>query len=182
MLYVQHLMGIGHQRRAAVIARALGARGAAVLYVSGGYPLADLDTGAAAFLQLPPARAADLRYAALVDANGDPVTPAWQSARRDVLLSAFREFRPHALLIETYPFGRGLLRFELLPLVEAACARETKPKVISSVRDILERRNQQKNQRIATLVETRFDLVLVHADPAIVDFGESFPPAHRIAD
>ena len=101
MFYVQHLMGIGHQRRAAVIARAMQARGAEVLYVSGGYPLADLDTGAAAFLQLPPARAADLRYAALIDANGDPVTPAWQSSRRDLLLSALREFRPHALLVET---------------------------------------------------------------------------------
>ena len=182
MFYVQHLMGIGHQRRAAVIARAMQARGAEVLYVSGGYPLTDLDTGAAAFLQLPPARAADLRYAALVDANGDPVTPAWQSARRDLLLSALREFRPDALLVETYPFGRGLLRFELLPFVEAACAQKPKPKVISSVRDILEPRARQKNQRIAALVNSHFDFVLVHADPAIVDFGESFPLVRQIAD
>jgi predicted glycosyltransferase len=50
------------------------------------------------------------------------------------------------------------------------------------VRDILEPRALKKNQRIVELVKSHFDLVLVHADPAIVDFGESFPPVRRIAE
>src|SRR5262245_37790331 len=36
MIYVQHLLGIGHQRRAAAIARALCKRALPVCYVSGG--------------------------------------------------------------------------------------------------------------------------------------------------
>ncbi len=37
MIYVQHLMGIGHQKRASAIARAMAAKGLDVHYVSGGF-------------------------------------------------------------------------------------------------------------------------------------------------
>ena len=57
LLYVQHLLGIGHQKRAATLTRALEAAGFAVTYVSGGFPVRGLDTGPADFVQLPPARA-----------------------------------------------------------------------------------------------------------------------------
>ena len=50
--YVQHLLGIGHLRRAAVLARALAAGGFDVLLVSGGAPV-PLDTGRARRHQLP---------------------------------------------------------------------------------------------------------------------------------
>ena len=59
LLYVQHLLGIGHQKRAATLTRALEAAGFAVTYVSGGFPVRGLDTGPADFVQLPPARAVD---------------------------------------------------------------------------------------------------------------------------
>ena len=51
--YVQHLLGIGHLRRAAVLARALAAGGFDVLLVSGGAPVR-LDVGRARRHQLPP--------------------------------------------------------------------------------------------------------------------------------
>ena len=57
--HVQHLLGIGHLRRAATLARALAAGGFDVLLVSGGAPLPGLALGAARFHQLPPLRAAD---------------------------------------------------------------------------------------------------------------------------
>ena len=56
--HVQHLLGIGHIRRAAVLARTLAASGFDVLLVSGGAPL-KLDLGRARFHQLPPVRARD---------------------------------------------------------------------------------------------------------------------------
>jgi predicted glycosyltransferase len=40
--HVQHLLGIGHLRRAAVLARAMAANGFDVLLVSGGAPVTDL--------------------------------------------------------------------------------------------------------------------------------------------
>ena len=45
--YVQHLLGIGHLRRAAVLARALVAGGFDVLLVSGGAPVEGLALGGA---------------------------------------------------------------------------------------------------------------------------------------
>ena len=74
LYYVQHLMGIGHQRRAAAVSRALCRQGLTVTYVSGGFPIPDLDVGPADFVQLPPARSADMRYHTLLGENGEAVT------------------------------------------------------------------------------------------------------------
>ena len=73
MIHVQHLMGIGHLRRTAVLARALATDGMRVVMVSGGMPVPGLDVGGANFVQLPPTRARDLTYKTLVDEHGDVV-------------------------------------------------------------------------------------------------------------
>lgn len=182
MIWVQHLLGIGHQRRAALIAKQLHRLGAEVCYVSGGYPLKDLDTGAAARVQLPPTRAADAGYKTLLDGDGRPVSDAWRRARRRALLAAFDDFRPAALITESYPFGRGLLRFELEPLLDRVVAARPRVRLICSVRDIVQPRGRKRNEGIAALVRSRFDAVLVHSDPGIVDFGASFPQSDQIHD
>ena len=110
--YVQHLMGIGHQRRAAAISRALCALGLEVTYVSGGFPVPELDPGRVRFIQLPPTRSQDMFCTSLVDENGDAVDAGWQQSRRAQLLEAFSKCHPHVLVTETFPFGRRLLRFE----------------------------------------------------------------------
>jgi predicted glycosyltransferase len=182
MFWVQHLMGIGHQRRAASIARQLCLRGAEVCYVSGGYPLSGLDLGTARLVQLPPARAADVSYQTLLDEHGRPVTPQWQRARRDALLESFDRFRPQALVTETYPFGRGLLRFELEPLVDRARRLSPRPRLFCSLRDIVHPRSGKRNEAIAEIVRSRYDAVLVHSDPGVVELGASFPQVGEIGD
>lgn len=182
MCHVQHLMGSGHQWRTAAVSRALCARDFEVTYVSGGYGLPGLDTGCAQFIQLPPARAADMRYRLLVDEHGEPVDDAWQARRRALLLDAFERCRPDMLLIETFPFGRRLLRFELLPLLEAARAQRPRPRIVCSVRDILENHQRPgRDEEIVDLVDRYFDLVLVHSDPTLVPFEATFALTHRIA-
>jgi len=57
--WVQHLLGIGHLRRAATLARGLAKEGFDVLLVSGGGPVPGLDLGGARLRQLPPLRARD---------------------------------------------------------------------------------------------------------------------------
>lgn len=181
MCYVQHLMGSGHQWRAAAISRALCELGIDVTYVSGGFPLPGLELGCAEFIQLPPVRSADMRFKTLVGERGLPVDEDWKKTRSAALLDAFVRCEPDALLIETFPFGRRLLRFELTPLLEAACARRPRPRIICSVRDILESRNRPgRNEEIVDLVRNYFDLVLVHSDPGFVPFDTTFPLACRI--
>jgi predicted glycosyltransferase len=182
-LYVQHLLGIGHLRRAAAIARTLDKDGFDVAFVSGGEPVPGLDIGNAELIQLPPARAGDSSFGSIVDLDGRPIDDAWRARRRAILLDAFARLAPQALLIELYPFGRRPFRFELQPLIEAAAARRPRPAILCSVRDVLvAKADPQKNAEIAAQIRRWFDLVLVHGDPALIAFGDSFPAADLIAD
>ena len=181
MIWVQHLMGIGHRRRAATIARALAERGAKVAVVTGGAGAPEVDPDRVRVVALPAARAADASYRALVDACGREVDDAWRAARRDVLLAAFDEHVPHVLVTETYPFGRRLLRFELEPLVERA--RDARCRLVSSIRDVLQPPSKPSRARAAAdCVLESYDAVLVHGDPAFVALEASFPETERIRD
>ena len=182
MIWVQHLMGIGHWRRAAAIARALGERGADVAFVTGGVGSADFEPGCRVrVVTLPAARVADASYRALVDAHGREVDDAWRAARRDRLLTVFAEYAPHVLVTETWPFGRGLLRFELEPLVERA--RTARCRLVSSIRDVLQPPSSPAKARTAAdRVLERYDAVLVHGDPAFVRLDASFPETARIRE
>ena len=180
--YVQHLLGIGHLRRAAVIARALERHGLSVAFVTGGEPVPELDLGGAEVIQLPPARAGDAGFASIVDADGRPVDDAWRERRRAALLAAFERVAPDAVLIELYPFGRRPFRFELRPLLEAAAARQPRPAILCSVRDILVSRDDpQRTAEIVDIIRRRFDQVLVHGDPQLIEFGATFAGANEIA-
>jgi predicted glycosyltransferase len=187
LFYVQHLLGIGHLRRAAALSRALVAAGAEVAFVSGGEPVPSLDLGGAELIQLPPASAADAGFSKIVDDQGRPIDDAWQERRRALLLGHFAAFRPDILLIEMYPFGRRQFRFELRPLLEAAMARGDagggRPLIACSLRDILvDKGRADRRAETVALVERYFDLVLVHGDPRLVTLDRTFPDAGRIAD
>ena len=179
MIWVQHLMGIGHRRRAEAIARALAERGADVAFVSGGGGCPEVDPVRVRVVALPAARAADVSYRALVDEDGREVDDAWRAARRDTLLAAFSEHAPHVLVTETYPFGRRLLRFELEPLVERA--HGVRCRLVSSIRDVLQPPSKSARARAAAdCVLACYDTVLVHGDPAFVPLDASFPETDRI--
>ena len=183
LFYVQHLLGIGHLKRAALICRALAKVGLDTTLVSGGMPLPGLDVGGARLHQLPPLRAADLSFSTLLDETGRPVDELRQAQRRDRLLAAFEELRPEALVVEMYPFGRRQMRFELIPLLEAARATLPRPLILTSLRDILSKAPVPKRAAwIKAQVEHFFDAVLVHADPRFVALEASFPEAADLAD
>ena len=182
-LYVQNLLGLGHLRRAALIARALAADGLEVAFVSGGMPQPGIDLGGARLIQLPPARVADERFSPILDAEGRPIDDAWRDRRRQTLLDAFAVIRPDLLLIELFPFGRRAFRFELLPLLETARARRSRPHILSSVRDILvDKGRPERTEEVVATIDRFFDRVLVHGDPKLAPLERSFPAASRIAD
>ncbi|MBN9087384.1 MAG: hypothetical protein J0J01_10795 [Reyranella sp.] len=171
--HVQHLLGIGHVRRAAVLARTLAALGFDVLLVSGGMPV-KLDLGGARFHQLPPVRARDAGLRELSRIDGRPLDEAFKAERAHALLALFRAEQPDVLITEQFPFGRTQLRFELLPLIDAARRRRPKPLIVSSVRDVV--RRTMSSQRVKEAIElfADFDLVLIHGDPNLIGFERSF--------
>lgn len=181
MVYVQHLLGIGHVRRMALINQELRARGVTVTVASGGIPDAGLDFAADRVIQLSPCRTADSRFSGLVDPDGNPVDDAWKERRRAALLAAFRTTSPKLLLVEMFPFGRRAFRFELIPLFDAA--KEAGVLIVCSVRDLLVRKQDSgKTEWMRDVARTYFDAVLVHGDPALFGFDHSFPLAADIAD
>lgn len=182
LFHVQHLLGIGHDRRAALITRGLAEAGVAVTVLRGGHPVPGIDYGAAAeIVQLPPARAADSSFKTLLDEHGRPIDDGWRARRRAAVLEAHDRVRPDALLVESFPFGRRAFRFELLPLLEAAKAGGAV--TAASVRDILvTKAKPERLEETVSTVERLFDHVLVHGDPELIPFAATFPAAARIAD
>ena len=83
------------------------------------------------------------------------------------------------LLIELFPFGRRQMRFELLPLLDAAAERQ-RPLVVCSVRDLLQPNPAREDETLERF-ERYFDRLLVHGDPRVARFERSFGKAARIA-
>ena len=179
-VYVQHLLGIGHLKRAATLARALSDRGLEVTLVTGGFPVPDLLPGHVHVVQLPAAGTAGLDFRTLIDAQHRPVDEAWRERRREALLAAWRLARPHALVVELFPFGRRQMRFELLPLLDEARTASPRPVIVSSVRDVIGQGDPAKQQEMITLFERHFDHLLVHGDPRLIPFERTFRHTARL--
>jgi predicted glycosyltransferase len=180
--YVQHLLGIGHLARASRIASALAASGCAVTLVTGGLPVPGFPGPDVTSIVLPPVAASDAGFAGLADQDGNPVDAVFLAARRDRLLSAFAAASPDVVIIEAFPFGRRQMRFELLPLLGAIASASPRPKLFTSVRDILQQqRKAGRDEETVALIDAHFDGVLVHGDPAFVRLEETFPLAEAIA-
>ena len=166
--YVQHLLGVGHLFRAARIAQGLHKLGFSVELVLGGPPVSQLDFSGLNVIQLPPLKAGPNGFTDLITSSGEPASPAIKARRTEALLAAFEQSRPDVLLMETFPFGRRQMRFELLPLLEAAQRKKPRPCIACSIRDILqENRDMARAQEVVEILRDYFDLVLVHG-------GENF--------
>lgn len=184
LFYVQSLLGIGHLQRAARLARAMQDAGLRVHVLLGGEESPLVDFGTATLLPLPPLASADAGFRTLLDRHGRPLDAALEAERRDVVLAALERVRPAVLLIESYPFGRRRLRFELQPLIEAARAMTPRPRVVASVRDVLQARSAERQAESAELFRRDFDQLLVHGDADFLPLSRSFPvellPAERV--
>lgn len=183
MFYVQHLLGIGHLARASRICTALAEAGVDVTVVTGGLPIPGFPPEGLNHVALPPLAAAESGFSGLADGDGNRVTPAYEAARREALLSAFHQLRPEAVVTEAFPFGRRQVRFEMLPLIAAIEAASPRPALIASVRDILQSKVKPgRNEETVDLVRGHYDRVLVHGDPAFLTLEATFPLVAEIAD
>jgi predicted glycosyltransferase len=181
--YVQHLLGIGHLARASRIAGALAKDGCEVTVITGGVPVNGFPGADVTSVTLPAVVASSAGFSGLADQSGNPVGEEFLSRRRDLLIEAFRQAAPDVVIIEAFPFGRRQMRFELLPLLDAIAKAEPKPRLFSSVRDILQQQKKPgRDEETVGLLRDHFDGVLVHGDPKFVRLEETFPLTEAIAD
>ena len=142
-----------------------------------------LNIGAADFVQLSPMRSADEHFALMLDDDDQPIDESHRAARRDKLLDAARPLKPDLVLTELFPFGRRHLRSEIIPLLDAVRDQARGALIVCSVRDILVAPSKpERGPEMVALVKQYYDRVLVHGDPSLVPFDQTFPLAAEIAD
>ncbi len=183
LIWVTHVLGIGHYRRALALARACAQAGLAPVIASGGMPVPGGVPDGVTLAQLPPIRSAGRSFVDLVGAGGEPADEALFAARGRELVALHDRHRPRAVVTELFPFGRRRFAGELDRLVAHARSQSHIPAILCSVRDILQ--PPSKPSRIPDIerrVRTAYDRILVHGDPALVRLEQSLPFAAGFAD
>lgn len=182
VLYCQHVLGLGHYARSLAVARALAPH--RVVFVTGG-PAVELPLPGHVVPERLPVLAMDEEFTELhaETAPGGDLT-ALKAERAARLMAVLDRERPAVFLVELYPFGRRAFEFELLPALEALWAGRFGPtRAVCSLRDILvEKKDPRKYQtRVIGRLNSLFDALLVHSDPAMFPLSETFPRAAEIA-
>jgi predicted glycosyltransferase len=175
MFYCQHILGMGHLVRSMEIVRGL-TQDFQVCFINGGEIIQGFEIPAGVEVVNLPAIKTDSEFRALQAVDSDLDLAAVEAIRRDQLLQVYQQFQPDVLMIELFPFGRRKFSFELIPLLDAIQADGRKTKVVCSLRDIVvTKQNREKHeQKVCTLINQYFDLLLIHGDPKFQPIEETF--------
>ncbi len=179
LILVTHLLGTGHLSRALTLARAFAQKGHTVTVLSGGMPAPHLKSKGIALHQLPPVRSDGTNFTRLLTAQNIPVDAAYLAQREKIILNVFNTTKPDAIITELFPFGRRILRDEFGTLLTAA---KNTCVVLSSIRDILAPpSNLAKAEKTDRIIDTLYDGVLVHSDPATTPLNQSWPVSDMLS-
>lgn len=177
LFYCQHSLGMGHLVRALTLAESLAKKFQVVFLNGGRFPNHTVAPPGVEVINLPPIGMAEDNSIYSQDSKYSLAEA--QAIRRQVILSAFADYRPQAILIELFPFGRKKFASELLPLLKAVRRSENHPLIMCSLRDIMvnARKDQVRHDnRARWLIDRYFDGILVHSDPQFASLDESFKP------
>jgi predicted glycosyltransferase len=181
-MWVQTRMGLGHLSRAMTLCGALAADGFEVVLAHGGLPVPALNSPPGVKLfQLPVALAGDLESSMITAADGRLIDDAWKAVRIGTLKAQLENFRPDIFITETFPLGRRLFSFELLPILAWIRSKESRPLIVASVRDVVTRPSKQsKADAMVDLASELYDMVLCHSDPSVIRLPDAFPETERL--
>ncbi len=172
--YCQHVLGVGHFFRSLELARAMA--GDTVDMVSGGPEVRAALPPHVSLFRLPGLMMRD-DFSELFPLESGRSLEDVKAERTRLLAEHFQAVSPDLLLVELFPFGRNQFSFELMPLLKSIRAGRHGPvKVACSLRDILvEKRDRAKHEtRVVQRLNEYFDLLAVHADPALLRLEETF--------
>ena len=117
LFYCQHSVGLGHLMRSYALCDRLAERFRVVLLCGGEVPEGIAPPPDVELIALPPLGVKSGQGFG----SGDPrftTERAW-AVRKERILTALRDVRPAAVLVELFPFGRAKFARELVPLLEA---------------------------------------------------------------
>ena len=177
VFYCQHVLGLGHFMRSLAIVRALAPH--RVVFVTGG-PEVPGELPPHVVSEQLPVLSMDEDFTAILS---EVDLEAVKSERAAKLSAILERERPDVFVVELYPFGRKAFEFELLPVLEAVRNGSFgRPAVLCSLRDILvEKKDPEKYQaRVIRRLNSLFDGLLVHSDPALFPLEETFSKSGEI--
>ena len=183
LFYVQHLLGVGHVFRAQRLCEGFTAAGLSVDVIFGGEPLPKMKFAANSIHFLPPVKAGAIDYSFNVDNKGHRLSKTYMADRQEILLNIFNDLASDLILFEAWPFGRRVIRHEIMAMLDIAKTRSNPPLILTSVRDILqEGRKPGRSEEAVRNIDTYVDKVLVHSDPALIKLDATFPLSDQIHD
>jgi predicted glycosyltransferase len=174
LFYVQHLLGVGHLRRAALLCEALTGAGLDVQMVLGGEAVPSIQFPGAQCHYLNPLRVQNADFATLVDATGTPLNDSMRTRRRDQLLALAAQVQPDVIITELFPFGRRQMRFELRPLLDWVQQQPKRPLLVCSLRDIVQQRTPAREQETLGLITSHYHRIWVHGDARFAPLDASY--------
>lgn len=172
VFYCQYLSGIGHLVRSTEIVRSL-VKNFQVYFVNGGPPIAGFEMPPEVeLIELPALWLEDGEFRVAGDSLS---VESIQESRKNQLIDIFERVQSDYLITEFFPFGRHMLLFELLPLLEYIKSTAPQTKIICSLRDVIGKvSDETEEETICYLMNKYFDLLLFHSDPNFQTFTESF--------
>jgi predicted glycosyltransferase len=177
LVHAPHLSGVGHHVRLREIARAL-ARRHQVGFFTGGRPVpGDWPTQVQA-LPLPGLVRDGQGLRGL--AAGEDLA-ATLKTRQAAIRAIAGEWQADVLVIEHYPFSKWELAPEFEALMAAARAANARVRIACSVRDIPRQTRHEAgsaaewSSRVAGVLNSRFDALLVHGEAALTPLAGNFP-------
>ncbi len=119
----------------------------------------------------------DEQFTTLIPEDAAKTVDDIQRERKDILFSLLEKHQPDVFMIELYPFGRTIFGFELQPLLDGIRqGRFGEMKVVCSLRDILVEKKDPPayEERVLNILNTYFDLLLIHSDEHLLALDETF--------
>ena len=180
LFYVQHLLGVGHLKRAEILAQAMAAaRPRRDGRATAAAPFPEVPFRGVRIAELPPAAIAGEDFSDAPGRRGRARRRALESGARCRAARARPRHRSRRDPDRAVPVRPAAVR------IRACCrfwkpsvAPTPRPMVACSVRDVLVARKARPRAEEAAAVARRFfDAVLVHGDPALIPFGATFGAA-----
>lgn len=135
MQYSQHMVGVGHYFRNLHIAQAL-AKEQDVYFINGGRPIPEaVPSKEINTIQLNPI-SRDLSTGSHISETPELPIEIVLKNRKDELILNIEKVKPDIFLIEFFPFARWELAPELLPSIQCIKEKNSRAKIVCSLRDI----------------------------------------------
>ena len=172
--YSQHILGVGHFFRSLEICKALSEH--EVILVTGGSPVETPLPEHTREVRLP-GLMMDPDFKDLYATDQERSVNQIKEERQRILFELYEKESPDIFILELYPFGRKAFRFEIEPILEGIRQNDLPEcRVVCSLRDILVEKKDTVSyeSRVVRVLNSFFNALLVHSDPAIIKLDETF--------